>query len=206
MSTTPSFWDRLADKYSRQPIGDEAAYQHKLEATQALLKPEMCLLEFGCGTGSTALTHAPLVKSIHAIDYSQNMIAIARDKAKQAGVNNVNFEVQSIDTLNVEDNSYDIVMGMSILHLLPNRLEVMAKIHRLLKPGGYFISSTVCTRDGNPIIPIVLPIMKALGKAPYVGQFTGEQLVTELEETGLSVDDHWRPKKSAALFVVAKKP
>lgn len=206
MTTPPDFWNNIAQKYARQPIDDLAAYEHKLEATRARLKPDMHVLEFGCGTGSTALVHAPYVKTIHAIDYAQAMIDIAHAKATEAGINNVHFEVQSIDTLNAKNGTYDIVMGMSILHLLPNRLDVLAKVLQLLKPGGCFISSTVCIGDANPIIPLILPIMKAIGKAPYVGIFKGEDLAAELEETGFSVIDDWRPKKSAALFMIAQKP
>ncbi|MCB1843434.1 MAG: hypothetical protein KDI09_10770 [Halioglobus sp.] len=51
------FWDRIAPGYSRQPIADAESYARKLAATQALMQPHMKVLEFGCGTGSTALAH-----------------------------------------------------------------------------------------------------------------------------------------------------
>lgn len=205
MSDAPMFWNRIADNYARQPIGDLTAYQHKLSATSALLKPDMHLLEFGCGTGSTALVHAPNVRSIQAIDFSGEMIRIAKEKANTAGVENVGFQVQSIDTLEAKENSFDAILGMSILHLLPNRQEVIAKVFNLLKPGGHFFSSTLCIGDGNPIIPMVLPLIRALGKAPYVGKFTSVELLAELEQAGFTIKEQWRPKKSGALFVIANK-
>src|SRR5215217_1657238 len=58
------FWDNLAERYARQPIADEAAYQTKLDITRSYLHPDMAVLEFGCGTGSTALQHAPHVRHI----------------------------------------------------------------------------------------------------------------------------------------------
>ena len=73
MAQPTKFWDKIADHYSKQPIADEAAYQKKLQVTQAYFQPEMEVLEIGCGTGSTALIHAPYVKHIRAIDFSANM-------------------------------------------------------------------------------------------------------------------------------------
>ena len=80
MSPSAKFWDKIAEKYAKQPIADEASYQKKLQVTQEYFTPEMEVLEFGCGTGSTAIIHAPYVKQIRAIDISENMIAIAKNE------------------------------------------------------------------------------------------------------------------------------
>ncbi|MEM6403851.1 MAG: SAM-dependent methyltransferase, partial [Cyanobacteria bacterium P01_D01_bin.116] len=58
MSNSAKFWDNIAEKYSKDPIADEAAYQKKLQVTQEYFKPDMEVLEFGCGTGGTAIIHA----------------------------------------------------------------------------------------------------------------------------------------------------
>ena len=110
MSTSASrrFWDRSAARYARRPIADEAAYQVKLEKTRAYLRPAMAILEFGCGTGSTALSHAPCVRHIRAIDISPKMVGIARDKAEAAGVGNVTFEPAAIDGFEAPDDSFAI--------------------------------------------------------------------------------------------------
>ena len=92
MSVTPAeFWDRVAPRYSQQPISDTESYARKLAETQALMRPDMRVLELGCGTGSTALKHAPHVSHIDATDVSATMIAIAREKAEQAGINPIDF-------------------------------------------------------------------------------------------------------------------
>ena len=71
--TSADFWDRIAPKYSRQPIADPESYARKLAATQALMQPDMAVLELGCGTGSTALEHAERVQadlaSVHIMLY-----------------------------------------------------------------------------------------------------------------------------------------
>lgn len=201
------FWNKTADKYAAQPIADEAAYQRKLATTRSHLRPDMRMLEFACGTGTTALLHAPHVRSIRAIDYSSRMIEIARAKAEQAGVGNVAFEVGAIEDLPESDGPYDVILGMSILHLLPDRHAVLGKVFRLLPPGGRFFSSTVCVGDLNPLIGgLVLPTMKLFGAAPAVSRFTAAELVADIEAAGFVVEEHWRPAADKAVFVVARKP
>ena len=59
MTQSTKFWGKIADRYAKQPITDEATYQKKLQVTREYFQPEMEVLEFGCGTGSTAILHAP---------------------------------------------------------------------------------------------------------------------------------------------------
>ena len=77
MAEQTKFWDKIADRYAKQPIADEAAYQKKLQVTRDYFRSDMEVLEIGCGTGSTAILHAPYVKHIRAIDFSTNMLAMA---------------------------------------------------------------------------------------------------------------------------------
>ncbi len=63
MGTATRFWNWTAERYSRQAIADEASYKKKLAITQEYLTPNIRVVEFGCGTGSTAIVHAPAVKS-----------------------------------------------------------------------------------------------------------------------------------------------
>jgi ubiquinone/menaquinone biosynthesis C-methylase UbiE len=57
MAQATQFWNKIAEKYSQQPIADEAAYQKKLAVTRDYFRPDMEVLEIGCGTGSTAILH-----------------------------------------------------------------------------------------------------------------------------------------------------
>ena len=118
MKQTATFWDRIAERYSKRPISDEASYRRKLEITQSHLRPDMQVLEFGCGTGGTALIHAAYVEHIRVIDISSRMIEIARVKAVTQNVSNVSFEHLTLEDLGVEEGSFDAILGMSILHLL----------------------------------------------------------------------------------------
>ena len=207
MKNFAKFWDRIAPSYSQRPVADEAAYQHKLEKTREYLTPEMSVFEFGCGTGTTGIHHAPYVKSVRAIDVSKNMIDIARGKAAAKNIGNVEFEVAGIEESSLRDNEYDVVMAHSILHLLTDIEPVLAKIHRTLKPGGVFVSSTICIGDSivGKIIGTAISSVSPTGWVPYISAFSTKGLMAYIEGAGFRIDHQWRPRKNSALFLVAKK-
>lgn len=208
MTDRPStrFWDRIAARYARTPIVDEAAYQTKLSITREYMNSDMDVLEFGCGTGSTALLLAPNVRTIDAIDLSGNMIAIAQDKAEAEDITNVSFSKSAIEDFDVPNASLDMVMGMSILHLLPDRHSAIRKVFGLLKPGGTFVSSTVCLAEGYSFFRLVGPIGTALGILPILRVFSAQQLAADLTAAGFRIERQWQPGNRKAVFIVAKKP
>ncbi len=213
MNNSVKFWDKTAEAYSQQPIADEAAYQKKLQVTRKYLKPDSLVLEFGCGTGSTAIAHAPYVKHILAIDFSSKMIEIARSKAEANKIGNVTFERSTIDELSVGNRTFDVVLGLNVLHLLENKEEAIALVFQMLKPGGVFITSTVCLGDTMKWFKLVAPMGKLLGLMPNVMVFTTEELSDSLTDVGFTIDYHWQPSKSVSkgifklkgVFMVAKK-
>lgn len=199
------FWDRLAKRYARMPIPDQASYETKLEKTRAFLRPDSRVLEFGCGTGSTALLHAPHVALVHAIDYSPRMLEIARGKAGAAGVTNLTFAQATLAELDSPAGSWDVILGMSVLHLLPDRVQTLARVHHLLKPGGVFISSTICIGDASWPMRVLAPVFRALPLLPSISSLTLSQLKGELERAGFKIEDCWRPGVNKAAFIVARK-
>jgi len=206
MTQSTKFWDNIAEKYARQPIADEDAYQKKLQVTREYFRPDMEVLEIGCGTGSTALLHAPYVKHIRAIDFSANMIAIAQNKADDQHIDNVTFEQATIEDLNLPDQTLDAILGLSVLHLLKDKEAAIARIYRMLKPGGIFVTSTVCLGDTMSWFKLIAPIGRFLGFFPLVQVFTVQELEASLINAGFELDYQWQPDKGKAVFIVAKKP
>jgi ubiquinone/menaquinone biosynthesis C-methylase UbiE len=205
MDQSARFWDRIAERYAKRPVADEAAYQKKLQVTRKYFQSNMEVLEFGCGTGSTAIAHAPYVKHILAIDISSKMIEIARGKAEAGKVENVTFRQSTIDGFLAPDQSFDAVLGLSILHLLDNKEEVIAKVHRMLKPGGIFVTSTACIGDTMKFFRLIVPIGKLFRLMPTVKVFTTKELEDSLTGSGFAIDYQWQPGKGKAVFIVAKK-
>jgi len=204
------FWDRMADRYSRSPIADEASYQKRLQMTRSHLRPGMKVLEFGCGTGSTALAHAPLVDRITAIDISRRMIEIAQGKAATAGVENVGFSASTLDDFAAPDESFDVVLGLNILHLLSDRADAIARVHALLKTDGVFISSTPCLADTMSIFKLIAPLGRLLGLLPMLRVFTTQDLANSIAAGGFRIEEQWSPaggkaRSLKAIFIVARK-
>ena len=204
MTQATQFWDKVAEKYSKQPIADEAVYQKKLAVTRDYFRPDMEVLEIGCGTGSTAILHAPYLKHIRAVDFSASMIAIAQGKAKH--IDNVTFEQATIEDLNSPGRSLDAVLGFSILHLLKNKEATIAQVYQMLKPGGLFVTSTVCMGDTMSWLKLIAPIGQFLGILPFVQVITAQALADSLIQAGFELDYQWQPSKGKAVFIVAKKP
>ncbi|MGB3292728.1 MAG: class I SAM-dependent methyltransferase [Phormidesmis sp.] len=206
MTQAAQFWDKVAEKYSKQPIADEAAYQQKLAVTRNYFRPDMEVLEIGCGTGSTAILHAPYVKHIRAIDFSANMIAIAQGKAEAEHIDNLSFEQATIEDLDIPDRVLDAVLGLSILHLLRDQEVAIARVYQMLKPGGIFVTSTVCLGDTMSWFKLIAPIGRFLGFFPFVQVFTAQALAGSLTQAGFELDYQWQPSKGKAAFIVAKTP
>lgn len=203
MAARTVFWDRIAEKYAASPIADEAAYRHKLALTQARMTPATEALEFGCGTGGTARLHAPHVRSYRATDFSPAMIEIAR--ARGPVPENLRFEVAAFDDMALADNSLDMVIGLSILHLVPDPDATIAKAFRVLRPGGCFVTSTACIGRMWPL-KLVAPLGRALGRLPVLQFFGTDALRDKMRAAGFEIEEDWQPKKGAALFLIARKP
>lgn len=204
MKGAKEFWNKSAPRYAKSRVRDERVYQQKLAITQEYFQPDSSILEFGCGTGSTAITHAPYVKHILATDISDKMLDIAQQRAKEAGVENISFLQGSLDSLELNAESFDAILGLNVLHLLEDVDAAIAKVYEVLKPGGVFVSSTALVDEINMFWRLLIPLMQMLGLAPYVSRFGKQELVVKLIHAGFSVDREWQPSKGA-VFIVAKK-
>lgn len=202
MAQASAFWDRIAPRYARSPVADQAAYEHKLKVTRQYFNPDSEVLEFGCGTGSTAIGHAPFVSHILATDISEKMLEIARDKA--VDINNLSFEQATIDEIPGEAR-FDAVLGMSILHLVDDLPGTLSHVHRLLKPGGIFASSTLCMNDAYGWFRFVGPVGRALGLLPQVKMFGKRDFLERVEAAGFEVEYRFQPTRKKPIFLVARK-
>lgn len=202
------FWDRIAERYARKPVADEAAYQKKLQVTREYFRPDMALLEIGCGTGSTAIAHAPFVNHILATDISSKMIEIARAKVAANATANVSFECVAVEDVSAPDATFDAVLALNILHLLADWDSAIGKVARLLKPGGVFVTNTACIDDSMRWFRLVTPIAglgRALGLFPLVKVFGEADLRDSLTRHGFTIDHHRRAEKGPTVFMIAVK-
>jgi ubiquinone/menaquinone biosynthesis C-methylase UbiE len=208
-SSDARFWDRASRKYARSPIEDPAGYERTLERTRAYLRADHTVVELGCGTGTTALRLAGGVRSYLATDISGGMIAIAQAKLDAATVPGLAFRAATAEMLAKEDSRFDVVLGFSYLHLVRDVPGTLRSIHTLLKPGGLFISKTPCIGEMNPLIRLVLlPAMRAIGKAPHVSVVDAvglEQMINAAGFDVLASEHHASRGKDYRPFVVGSR-
>ena len=208
MTASALFWDKIAEKYAARPVDDPAAFDRKIEITKSMMNADSVVLDVGCGTGSLCLRLADTGAEIHGLDISPEMMRIANDKRDAQGADNVTFHTgpfdESFDVF--DDESLDGLLAYSILHLVPDRHAALAQMYRLIKPGGFFISSTVCLGRKKVFMAPMIGVMRAFGKAPMVKFFTAEELMDDMRAAGFT--DVARADVGAKAdigFVVARK-
>lgn len=197
--------------YAESPISDMASYTYTLERTRSYLSPNDTVLEVGCGTGSTALLLAGDVKQITASDLSGNMIEVGSIKARDQGVSNVKFVTAELFDSAIENGPYDAILAFNFLHLLDNTPKAIRRIRDLLKPGGTFISKTICKSDsGLPLkfrhMMMILPILQMIGKAPYVKIIKIKEFEDIITSVGFKIIETGNyPASPPSRYIVARK-
>ena len=204
-----AFWNGIAEKYAKQPVANPDAFDAKIAITKSRMKPTDAVLDIGCGTGSLALRLADSAARVHGLDLSSEMIRIANDKARAQEVDNVTFHTGPFDDTfgAFEPGSLDGICAYSILHLVDDRPAALAQIFRLLKPGGFFISSTVCLGESWVPYGAIIGAMRLIGKAPMVQIFNKRTLVDEIQQAGfVEIAQPDVGAKGDIAFIVAEKP
>jgi 2-polyprenyl-3-methyl-5-hydroxy-6-metoxy-1,4-benzoquinol methylase len=207
MLKNEKFWNKISEKYAKKPVPNEAVYQKKLAITQSYLNQEMSVLEFGCGTGSTALKHAPFVKNYLATDIASNMLNIAQTKLANTNIDNLEFQHISFEDLTAKNQTFDAIIGMSILHLVDNPKLSIQHVYDLLKPNGVFVSSTPCVSGLWKALKLIMPVCVPLGLLPRIHFFSDDDLVSDMTDAGFQIKEHWIPvENKMTSFIVATKP
>ncbi|WP_417270342.1 class I SAM-dependent methyltransferase [Celeribacter sp.] len=205
MANTPFFWKLISRNYIASPVANEEIYQEKLERTRRALRPDWSMIEIGCGSGNTALTHAPYVNHITAYDFCGPMLEHGRTRAANEGIENVEFVEASLDDIDTK-TSFDAVLMLSVIHLIPDWTSAIRKAAQLTRPSGIFVSSTV-TIDTMPTkMRAVLSLVNLLPVLPTVARISRAALVAEIEKNGLIVEENWQPEGHDSVFIIARKP
>lgn len=205
-----TLWNKLAKSWDKPGVSLGENDLKIIEMTKKYLNPSSLVLDYGCATGSIALEIASIAKAVHGIDISSNMIEIAKSIADERGMKNITFKKAAIFDESLGKESFDVILSLSILHLVEDPAQVMDRINQLLKPGGIFISATPCLGEKtflSVLMNIPIFLLSRMGVIPSVTFFSGSSLTAAIANAGFQMieqgDLSVRPIREC--FIVARK-
>jgi ubiquinone/menaquinone biosynthesis C-methylase UbiE len=151
-------------------LGHSTAEIQRLKNQAAMLRPiterllrdagidaGMRVLDLGCGAGDVSMLAAELVGpagSIVGIDRNQEVLSIAKERARAAGLRHISFVQASIEAFSARE-PFDLVIGRYILVHQPEPVDLLRDAARLVRPGGAIAFHEVRMGDDTKSVPCV---------------------------------------------------
>ena len=188
MRNSQNFWDKNAGRYDRFMRKDTAAYERLYRLLRPVVR-QKTVLELATGTGLIAKHIVHSADHIEATDASQEMIEQAKQGVKSA---KLYFSVQDMFHLPYADQSFDVVIVVNALHIVPEPEKALSEIRRVLKDDGVLVAPTFTHAD-NAFFGKVKAFFMKLAGFPLHSKWTSHEYLAFLRENG------WTVQKSTVL-------
>ncbi len=152
----------------------------------AQLKPGEVVLDLGSGGGIDVLLSARrvgLTGKAYGLDMTDEMLALARENRRKAGLENVEFLKGEIESIPLPDHSVDVIISNCVINLSGNKDRVLAEAFRVLRPGGRFAVSDIVVRGE---LPAVIRRSLEAWAGCVAGALTEEEYREKLARVGFS--------------------
>ncbi|HEX2459195.1 MAG TPA: arsenite methyltransferase [Vicinamibacterales bacterium] len=161
------------------------------------LQSGQTVLDLGSGGGIDVLLSAKRVGptgKVYGLDMTDDMLALARENQRKAGVTNVEFRKGTIEAIPLPDQSVDVIISNCVINLSVDKDAVLREAFRVLKPGGQFAVSDVVIRGE---VPAEVRRSLELWVGCIAGALRDDDYVSKLKSAGFDqVElDAWRVYK-----------
>ncbi len=168
------------------------------------------VLDLGSGGGIDVLLSAKRVGptgKAHGLDMTDEMLALARENARKAGVENVQFHKGYIEEIPLPDASVDVVISNCVINLSADKAKVLREVARVLRPGGRFaVSDVIADEDMDDATRADMQAYTGC----IAGALTEREFIRVLTEAGLAEADvretHRVHPHAVSAIVRARKP
>lgn len=159
--SSPEPWDLVSEGYD-ETTGEFLAKFSEYGIEKLELRTDDRFIDVACGPGTTSLLAAPLVRSVDALDFSPEMLRIARRNASDAGLTNVTFHEGDGQDLPFSESSFDKGVSMFGVMFFPDRRRGMRELARVIRPGGKVLISSWAPIDMSSAMRTLFGALSAI--------------------------------------------
>lgn len=150
------------------------------------LQPGQTVIDLGSGGGIDVLLSAKRVGptgKVYGLDMTDEMLALARENQRKAGVTNVEFLKGTIEAIPLPENAVDVIISNCVINLSDDKDAVLREAFRVLKPGGRFAVSDVVVRGD---VPADIPRSMELWVGCIAGALKDTEFAAKLQAAGFT--------------------
>ena len=200
------FWDNVSKLFcSSKRTMNSPALQSVRQNAGNFFKPNDTVLDFGCGPGDITFEIARQTQQVYATDISEGMIEAAKQKAGEQNISNIQFIKTNLFDGNFQTNSLDVITAFNVLHYITIKKQLFAKFNELLKPQGFFISSTAYLRERKSALRFLMSGLTTLKIVPETLFYKTSELENEIKEAGFTIVEASNIAKLPERFIIARK-